>query len=173
MLSISNSPWPFSLRLNDKWVWPYSGSRQWGPCKGNPNSLWISHRLIGGKSKEKTLGGPTNGTYTRYTWYDILYIYMSPKCMLYSKQQNHLHVWKFWIVYLIGNLISFLKSLEYYGICSMISAIFLKKNIANQCETSRNITILYSRSHSKSFVADKSKAENCILSVFSMATFGF
>ena len=46
------------------------------------------------------------------------------------------------------------------------SKISFKKNLANPYGTSQDMIISYFRSHLNNSVADDSKAENCILSVF-------
>ncbi len=43
--------------------------------------------------------------------------------VIYSKQQNHSHVWKFGIVHLIEAKMKFIKSYKYSDMCSNISAI--------------------------------------------------
>ena len=72
----------------------------------------------------------------------------------YSEQQNHSHVWKFWIVHLIEGKIKFLKLYKYSTTCPIILPIWQIKNFANQLVASQDTIILWPRSHLNGFVAN-------------------
>ena len=73
---------------------------------------------------------------------------------IYSRQQNRLDVWEFWIVHWIYILIKWLKFWKYSDIYYPISAIKQIRNLENRLRTSRDTIISYPRYHSNGFVAD-------------------